>query len=137
MTIGHNESRRTLRLAIGRESGPLNGKLKLQFHDDVVTLESDPSVVYLNDCSKAFSSFKGISKATCKAEQEWSSEALSYSYLVTIHEWSLYPQENNIFFHNGNPDINEFSCDVSLLDELTIDKPYCEITDVVNSNLPG
>lgn len=49
----------------------------------------------------------------------------------------MFPQENNLFFHNGNPDINEFRCDVDLLDESTIVQPYCEVSDVVNSNLPG
>jgi hypothetical protein len=100
-------------------------------------MESDPSMVFSDECSKSFTSFKGIAKATCKPEQKWTAEALSYSYLVTINKWSVVPYENNLFFHNGNPDINEFQCDVDLLDQSAIIKPYCEVTDVISSNLPG
>jgi hypothetical protein len=113
------------------------GKLKLKFHDDVTTLESSSSMLFTDECSKAWNSFHGIKKATCQTEQEWNSDLLSYSYLVRIDEWSLKPWENNLFFHYGNPEIEEFSCDVSLLDQSVIIKPFCEITDVINSNLPG
>jgi hypothetical protein len=109
----------------------------MKFHDDERTLESSSSTIYTDECTKAFTSFNGIKKATCKSEQNWNAELLSYSYLVRIDEWSLRPYENNLFYHNGNPDISEFGCDVSLLDHETITKPYCEITDVINSNLPG
>jgi hypothetical protein len=102
-----------------------------------VLLESNPSTIFSNDCSKSFTTLKGIGRATCQPEQSFNPEALSYSYLVTINQWSLIPYENNLFFHDGNPDIDEFKCDVDLLDQSVITKPYCEITDVVNSNLPG
>ena len=43
-------------------------------------------------------------------------------------------QENNIFTHNGNPNINFFYCDTTLLDNSITIQPSCEFTDMDGSD---
>ena len=50
---------------------------------------------------------------------------------IEVLEWPLYSRENNLYFHDGNPAITDFHCDITQ----TGNDVQCEFTDVNTQNL--
>ena len=61
-----------------------------------------------------------------------SSPPLRHVYQVTFHEFPRFPQQNNVFTHEGNPHLNSFTCDVSKANGTN---PSCIITDLIKTNV--
>ena len=57
------------------------------------------------------------------------------TYTITFTEWMPHLAENNVYSHDGNPPITDFTCDISGV--TSSNSPTCSITDVVNSNVIG
>jgi len=66
-------------------------------------------------------------------------------FTLTFLSWPQLPHENNLFFHDGNPHLRDFYCDVSGIVGELIDTRHhsiaitrsCEFVDVVNTNVRG
>ncbi len=59
-------------------------------------------------------------------------------YLVAFIKFPVEPYENNIFLNDGNPSLNSFSCDTSMISGSR--KVSCEVRDVISgsdADLPG
>ena len=63
-----------------------------------------------------------------------SGDTLSATYTVTLKSFPTIPHENNIHYHDGNPDINHIFCDTN---DATGSNVYCNVTDSVSTNLVG
>ncbi len=79
-------------------------------------------------CSEAVSELPNIESATCIRGDIDS--LLGTTYTITIKEWPLHPKINNIYTHNRNPPVEEFSCSMQQV-QGTAFNPSCGIEDVV------
>jgi len=88
------------------------------------------------DCTAAFEALHGIKTAMCTRTQPTTVGGATYT--ITIREWPDVPYQNNVFKHDGNPDIRYFDCDVS---RATGTNVTCVVTDAeitgVKGALPG
>lgn len=86
-------------------------------------------------CASEFNRFKGFQEVSCRKDYIEDSDFVSYVF--SINKFAVYPFENNIFNHSGNPSLTKFSCDLSFPDKFQVEDPYCEIADVIAEDLPG
>ena len=54
---------------------------------------------------------------------------------VIIYDWPLYPKENNIHAHFGNPAISDFFCDVTASTQISGNGVRCSFSDVSATNI--
>ncbi len=108
------------------------GSVEFKFFDDVLNFNARLSE---ERCTETFSQLKGIEQLSC--QREYVNDATFISYIITIDKFSIFPFENNINFHNGNPDVSSFSCQVEFPENYEVEGGYCEITDEQTENLPG
>jgi len=101
-----------------------------------VTIPSNSNQFNQEECNFYFKSLKSASGIDCVRET-FNASSGTGSYLLTINSFPILPQENNFFHHNGNPDIANFKCNVSRVDNEFAMSPYCSVDDVVNDDLPG
>ena len=135
LTIKSNERRRTVRLKTNLKSGVLLGKFTFAFANSFVELQANANMVNNQSCINALLGLKSISNVDCVLE-DVNTMTGSASYLITLLNYPTLPYENNIFYHDGNPALNLFKCNMSSVDFSEADTPYCEISDEVSTNLP-
>lgn len=74
-----------------------------------------------------------IENADCVREMS-DLETGSGSYLITLTKFPIKPYENNLYFHNGNPSINAFRCNTSMVE--SDQAVFCSIEDVIADGVP-
>jgi len=105
-----------------------SGTLGIQFLSGAVTLSLfSPSSA---ECIEAFENSLFFQYVNCQYTKVSSSH---FMYDVTIYSWPVYPQENNLHSHDGNPAITDFYCDVSSANSGV----YCVFEDIVKNNIRG
>ena len=102
-----NQNYRSIQLSVS-SSIPLSGILALNFQDE-------PSFINLNSrsslqCELAMEANPKFEDVLCEYT-EFDSTTVFYN--ITILEWPVYPAEDNIYYHNGNPSDSEFLCDTT------------------------
>lgn len=132
-----NTPRRTIQLTVGRESGVLEGRVELFFNNASIWLDANTDNLSSEECTTQVSKMKGVTRAICKNERKGDEKTSEYKYTITFLEWSLQPFENNIFFHDGNPSLDAFMCNVKHVNEFMAVNPYCRVTDVVTEGSAG
>eukprot|EP00617_Octactis_speculum_P017428 CAMPEP_0185770852 /NCGR_PEP_ID=MMETSP1174-20130828/61538_1 /TAXON_ID=35687 /ORGANISM="Dictyocha speculum, Strain CCMP1381" /LENGTH=513 /DNA_ID=CAMNT_0028456465 /DNA_START=132 /DNA_END=1669 /DNA_ORIENTATION=+ len=110
-------------------SSTLSGTVRVAFNGQVASFSAGNfSTVTSAECSRAFTNLKNVEEASCVATQ-WQESSVEYT--VTFNEWPMFPEENNIHSHTGNPPISSFTCDISDVSGTDVS---CRISDVVNEN---
>lgn len=149
LSLGQNTRRRTVRLVLDPGSltdGPAgHSVLSFSFSGSTAMLKARASEMDSAECTRLLGGLKSIASATCDREaMDVTSGAGSYS--IRIDDFPLFPHENNIFNHTGNPHLSAFRCNVSAValqegegeeDEGEMRLPTCFLEDVVADNLPG
>eukprot|EP01041_Mallomonas_annulata_P001065 gene1065-2084_t len=135
VSLEDRPNRRTILLTTKHDGGKMYGDLLFEFGSTALKMKADASQYTSEQCTSDFKSFKPVSEVNCIRETYDADTGLG-SYLITFQKWPIYPYENNIFHHNGNPDINLFNCNTSRVDHEEAKDLICEITDVVTENLP-
>lgn len=102
-----SQNSRSIQLSVSAPT-PLSGILALNFQDE-------PSFINLNSrsalqCELAMEANPKFEDVLCEYT-EFDSNSVFYN--ITILEWPVYPAENNIYYHNGNPGDSEFLCDTT------------------------
>ena len=121
-----NQNYRTFQLTVKTSDNSFTGSLTLKFEGGTASFSlANPSST---DCRLGLENSGLFGYINCQY-----SYITSYSMLftITIYSWPIYPQQNNLHSHDGNPLISEFYCDVTS----TSSKVSCEFYDVINSNL--
>jgi hypothetical protein len=129
--------RRTVQLTVGRESGTLEGRVEFFFNNASILLDANPDNLSSQECTAQFKGLRGVARASCKNERKGDEKTAEYKYTITFLEWSLQPFENNIFFHDGNPSLDAFMCNVNRVNEFMAVNPYCRVSDVVTEGSAG
>ena len=129
-------NRRTVRLLTTSDGGKIYGDLQFQFFGVSFRLKADASAYSSDQCTKDMKSFKPVAESSCVRES-FDEEKKTGSYLISFLRYPTSPFENNIYSHNGNPDISKFFCNISRVDLDEVKNFNCVINDVVTENLPG
>ena len=89
------------------------------------------------ECTNSLRKLRGASKVSCE-RLEHNSTTATGEYLITFHKYPMTPYENNLFQHDGNPDISLFKCNSTELDVEDAVDPYCVVVDVDTiEEIPG
>ena len=81
-------------------------------------------------CNSYFSFMGKFSHVGCNQETLTNQY---FKYDLTFYSWPVYPKDNNIYSHDGNPGKYEFFCDVSNLYPDVV----CEFEDISATNVRG
>lgn len=123
MTMGQDY--RSISVKISSTS-TISGNARVTFNGYVTTFSSSSPT---SECKDAFESLQNVERASCSVN--WLSST-SVQYNVTLEEFPMFPVENNIHSHTGNPSIDSFTCDIS---DIIGTDVTCRITDLVSSNI--
>ena len=110
----------------------LGGTLTMRVGPEKFQFSANATHFDAADCTAAFEALHGIKEASCTRSTP--TKLGGAIYTVTIRDWPDIPYQNNVFMHDGNPDISYFDCDVS---KATGQNVSCIITDAKISSIKG
>ena len=73
------------------------------------------------------SRLKGVSSVICQ-RISFNASSGTAVYVITFIEYPIKPYENNLFQHDGNPQISFFHCNSTRMDYEDAIEPYCEVS---------
>ena len=125
-----NQEYRSLRMHVKTSgSSDLSGQLGFRFHGKTIffPLEYFYSNVTCNDKFAFLGKFAhvGCSQVTVNSQH--------FFYDMVFYSWPIYPKDNNLYSHDGNPSLSEFFCDTTYSSHGT----YCDFEDVAAINVRG
>ena len=135
VTISAYGNRRTLSLETKVDDGILIGYYEFLFYDTKVILPANANQFDSEECTRAIQSLPSIREARCVREKV-NVVTGEGKYIITILKFPEYPYENNINYHNGNPDITSFHCDTTKINKEEAKRPQCILNDVITDKLP-
>lgn len=155
LTLRQNPRRRAVRLKLKSFGGSSSAaaQLSFSFSGSTAILKARADDMDSAECMRLLGELKSVETATCERESVDVTSG-SGSYIIQLDEYPLFPHENNIFNHTGNPHLSAFRCNVTATnqgvsssgaefededddDGSTRPLPVCSIEDVVADNLPG
>jgi len=122
---------RAITVTTSAASGTLAGTIGITFDGHTVDIAADASTVSASSFGISFASMGSVDTASVVKVNGYSS-GNGAAYTVTM-TYPTYPEQNNIFYHDGNPPLASFTCDISAITGATT--PTCTITDSINSNI--
>ncbi len=135
VTIGSYDNRRTLSLELKVDDGILIGYYEFSFYDTKVILPANANQFDSEECTRAIQSLPSIREARCVREKV-NVVTGEGKYIISILKFPEHPYENNINYHNGNPDITSFHCDITKINKEEAKRPQCILDDVITDKLP-
>lgn len=118
---------RALRIKVGDSTGgAMSGDFRLSFMGFSTTISA--SGISGRKCRAAVERLKSVDEVRCNVTDTVEGMNLN----VTFRKFPLFPVDNNLHSHNGNPPIDMFHCDTS---GVTGSQVYCNITDIVAENI--
>jgi hypothetical protein len=122
-----NQGDRSFKMIV-TSSSILLGFLEVEFQGRYSLFSlSHPSA---EDCVEALQNSRSFGTVGCGFNKVSNN---TYIYNVTVFSWPIYPVENNIYFHNGNPALSFFSCRSSLPNSFV----NCTFEDISTPNIKG
>lgn len=108
MTIG--QAHRQFSITTGGDVGTtLGGHFKFTFLGETIRFSADKLQWTDVECEADFEALDNINDVDC-AQTDLDPGA---KYTVTLKSFPTIPHENNIFYHDGNPTLDQMSCDIS------------------------
>lgn len=124
-----NQEYRKIRMHVKGSGVDLSGQLGFRFHGKTIffPLEYYYSNVTCNDKFAFLGKFAhvGCSQVTVNNQH--------FYYEMVFYSWPVYPKDNNLYSHDGNPPITDFFCDTTYASRGT----YCEFEDIAAINVRG
>lgn len=129
------EEFRTISITTSSTAGTLDGFFSLHFDDHYFHFPGHGDNWTKYDCRDGFESLDNVDVASCSMSAVGPDGSVTVT--VELREFPLRPVENNIYFHEGNPDITHFSCDSTYVTGAA--GVTCIVSDVNNdaSVIPG
>lgn len=124
-----NSNFKTIELFVSGPKSGFTGSLGIRFEGEVTYLPV--STFSSTTCKQKLEASAKFREVTCTYSKV---DSFRHKFIISFLSWPITPQENNLFTHDGNPSINEFSCDISQLSSLLVS---CTFTDLINTDLPG
>lgn len=105
------------------------GNYKFTFNGYSIAL---PTAMWTKSaCENAFKQLPNVGSVECGLRTNGRNGG--YQILLSFLSFPMFPRENNIYTHNGKPNIRSFSCDTSGVSGLA----KCDIFDVLGNKYPG
>lgn len=129
------EQFRTISITTSATDGILDGYFTLRFNNYYFDFPGHGSNWTKFDCRNLFQSMANVDIASCTMGEVGGDGSITV--VVELREFPLRPVENNIYFHEGSPDISQFQCDTTFVEGAA--GVTCVIADVVNDTavIPG
>jgi hypothetical protein len=124
---------RTIQLTTGATSGHLGGYFKFTFNGEFVYIDANANNVDDDACETYIESLANIKQVSCTRGAIDSHYGTTYT--IVIKSFPLFPYENNVYKHDGNPSISSFQCDTEKVDSGS--GVTCDLTDVSVDVVPG
>jgi hypothetical protein len=135
-TLESLPNRRSIRMSTSVDTGFLSGFLVFTFGLDSVKIPADARTLTSESCSKLVTQLKTVSSAACVISGlDMTSGSANFD--LTFESFPVRPYENNLFYHDGNPALEDFACNVSGVDNEDAHVPFCGLSDVIDVNVPG
>jgi hypothetical protein len=124
----------TFKITTSSSLEPLVGQFKFIFQGEYFFFSANASEFGDEECTAAVISLPNIDSASCT---RGAVDPITYSteYTIQVQEFPLFPYENNIYFHEGNPSIDSYQCETTYLTGGT--SPTCEIEVISTGDIPG
>ena len=128
--VTDSQNYRQIKLAVS-DMGTMNGTLGITFQGETsfVSLVAPSS----SDCETSLESSEKFGDVTCVYAEVGNDLLSEIEFDITFVSWPKLPKENNLYTHNGNPFISEFTCDISRTDPTTL----CTFTNIEDTYLRG
>ncbi|EQC30579.1 hypothetical protein SDRG_11637 [Saprolegnia diclina VS20] len=123
---------RSVVLTVAGAGSALAGTVTFTFNGRSVTMPANGNANSNAICAAAISSLSTVGSATC-VQGAIDGTTGGASYTITFTSWPLTPVENNVFTHDGNPALSQFSCNV--LGVTSSNTPSCSLVDGNTANL--
>lgn len=104
---------RTISITTSATDGDLNGYFTFRFDDNYFDFPGHGSNWTRYDCRNLFQSMENIHIASCTMGVVGTHGEITVT--VELREFPHRPVENNIYFHEGNPDITRFTCETDFV----------------------
>ena len=127
-----NQEYRSIRVHVRTKNAryELGGSLGLRFQGETVFFPLEYMLTTYTFCNEMFA-FKGkFGHVACLQATR------TYQYFtfdLNFYSWPVYPRENNLYSHDGNPNRFEFSCDATYATETTT----CQFEDLNGKAVRG
>ena len=109
------------------------GFLKFTFNNETFVVNANANDLSPSTFRSVLSGLPNIGKVS--VERYNVNQNGSAKYTITFLSWPLHPHENNIYFHDGNPPVGSFDCEIVDGHQKRIPGMACMIQDVVSSNI--
>ena len=105
----------------------LGGSVIVTFDGEDVSIAANATA---SECEDAWETLDNVEDVTVTRSSVGARGDSTYT--ITFLSFPLNPHQNNIFSHDGNPDISTFTCDIS---DVTGSDPSCVFDDSVYTNI--
>ncbi|KAF1792292.1 EGF-like, conserved site [Phytophthora cactorum] len=128
---------RTIQIQVDADASTniaLAGSVRVHFLGDVAVFSAVAvaDAAHEQACAQAFQSMRTVLTATCTITSVNPVTAAAI-YTVAFKEWVHLGGENNLLYHDGNPPLSSFTCDLTKVTSLN--SPTCAVTDVTATNV--
>lgn len=86
----------------------LSGDFRFTFENNAFLFPKDASTWSSSACILAFQAMSNIDKVLCT--QALTNNGLTATYTVLLKSFPLFPYQNNIYYHEGDPPLSFFEC---------------------------
>ena len=107
--------------------------MKFTFNNETFVVNANANDLSPSTFRSALSGLPNIGKVS--VEKHNIDHNGSAKYTITFLRWPLHPHENNIYFHDGNPPIESFDCEIVDGHHKRVPGMNCIIQDIVSSNI--
>jgi hypothetical protein len=129
-----NQDYRTITITTDLSSKYMSGTLKFTFSGQSFSFPANALEWDAKACQTSFESLQNIASASC-SQANIDIVGLTAIWTIQLRTFPTLPYQNNVFYHEGNPDLNMFSCDTTSV-AVAVD-PTCVVADVTTADLPG
>ncbi|CAN0399749.1 unnamed protein product, partial [Discosporangium mesarthrocarpum] len=109
LTTEQNNPR--LSMVVNATSGVMEGTFTMWFQGEKFDFSANATSFSSSDCEAAFEDLSNIEDITCIRGGVDSNGGATYT--LELVSFPTYPHQNNIFYHDGWPTLDAFSCDPS------------------------
>ncbi|KAG3114519.1 hypothetical protein PI125_g6359 [Phytophthora idaei] len=128
---------RTIQIQVDADASTniaLAGSVRVHFLGDIAVFSAVAvaDAAHEQACAQAFQSMRTVLTATCTITSVNPVTAAAI-YTVAFKEWVHLGGENNLLYHDGNPPLSSFTCDLTKVTSLN--SPTCAVTDITATNV--
>jgi hypothetical protein len=133
--LTENQNSRSFNITTSSESGMLSGHFIFSFQGEEVDFDASGKNFNELNCKSRLESLPNLEKVECKRGPLDANHGGS-TWTISILDFPLSAYMNNIYFHDGNPPLSDFSC-VPRHESFpsAVVGPLCSMADVSTENL--